>query len=122
MKISVIVRGRDVLTDNSEAGPPNKESIKEILAQLKRRVPERLMKLRAALRKRDRKKCEIELLKLTAKLPPLVATSALLPDLPSDREPTEEEWSDARQRVQSLERLLEQLAEDLKSVLVKLPE
>lgn len=117
MKSSVIVRGRDVLPDNPEIGTPQRESIEQLLVQLEKKIPERLIQVRRAIRKRDRSRLEFELVKLTSRLPPLGSNSALLPKLPRDREPSAAEWNNAREGVKQLERVLSQLTQDLRSVL-----
>lgn len=94
-----------------------KKKLQAIQKVLRRQVPGRLCRIRRALRQRDIQNLEFELLKLSAQLPPLSPSKALLAVLPKERIPEEFEWQEAREILTQLERALEQLADELGKLL-----
>ncbi len=98
---------------------PNKNEIEKLLTVLRKQVPSQLRRARRALRARDRNALEFELLKLSSQLPPLARSHTLTSVLPSSREPAEADWKIVRETLSQMERALEQLAEELESLLGK---
>lgn len=96
---------------------PNRTTIEKLLVVLQRQVPGQLRRARRALRTRDRNALEFELLKLSARLPPLASSHTLTSVLPESREPGEADWKVARETLGQMERALQQLTEELEGML-----
>lgn len=107
---------RDSIGGKNEFSAPDRVQLEALLGKLQRGVPERLLKVRRALRHRNHKVLEIELLKLSAALPP-VGAEVFQKLLPPEQGASDQEWDQVRAGLSHLEQALDQLREGLEKLL-----
>lgn len=107
---------RDSIGGKKRVGASDREHLTALVGKLQRGVPERILKIRRAIRNKNRQALEMELLKLSAALPPL-GGQALQTLLPPNSEASDQEWEQAKEGLAVLEQALDQLREGLEKLL-----
>ncbi len=95
---------RDSIGEKPRIDASEREQLAVLRGKLQRGVPERILKIRRAIRHKDRKALEMELLKLSAALPP-------------EFEAGDEEWRKTREGLTTLEEVIEQLRDSLERLI-----